>query len=133
LSTTLTTPEKPAHKPFSRRTSLVLVFACTLLGAFAQILFKTGLASVDQFTPLILIANLRVFSGMCLYGSSTVLLVLALRDGELSLLYPVISLTYAWVTVLSLLWLGETMNVYKALGILTIVLGVALLGRGARN
>ena len=29
------------------------------------------------------------------------MLVLALRDGELSMLYPIIALTYVWVTLLS--------------------------------
>jgi hypothetical protein len=29
-----------------------------------------------------------------------VLMVFALRDGELSILYPIIALTYVWVTIL---------------------------------
>ena len=40
-----------------------------------------------------------------MYGVSTVLLVLALRHGELSLLYPVFAMTYVWVTILSVLML----------------------------
>ena len=59
---------------------------------------------------------------------STLLLVLALREGELSLLYPVISLTYAWVTIVSVLYLGETMNPFKFAGLCVIVAGVAMLG-----
>jgi len=51
--------------------------------------------------------NLPLLSGLVLYGLSTVLLVLALKDGELSLLYPVIALTYVWVTVLSLVLLHD--------------------------
>ena len=51
--------------------------------------------------------NLPLLSGLVLYGLSTVLLVLALKDGELSLLYPVIALTYVWVTVLSLVILHD--------------------------
>ncbi|NUN01165.1 MAG: EamA family transporter, partial [Bryobacteraceae bacterium] len=73
--------------------------------------------------------NAPLLAGLSLYGISTLLLVLALREGELSLLYPVISLTYAWVTVLSVFWLGETLNVFKVVGILIIVSGVAMLGR----
>ena len=44
-------------------------------------------------------------------------MVLALRDGELSLMYPVIALTYVWVTVLSLVLFHETVNPYKLTGI----------------
>ncbi len=99
------------------------------MGALAQILFKLGLHAMRQLDPLAVLTNLPLMSGLALYGVSTVLLVLALREGELSLLYPVISLTYAWVTVLSVVWLGEHIDVYKTAGIVVIIAGVALLGR----
>jgi drug/metabolite transporter (DMT)-like permease len=38
-----------------------------------------------------------------------------------------------WVTLLSYWLLKETPNLYKNLGILTIVIGVAVLGRGGRK
>jgi uncharacterized membrane protein len=121
------------YRPYSRRRSIALVFGCTILGAFAQILFKLGLNSLGHFSLIGVATNFRILAGLGLYGTSTLLLILALRDGELSLLYPVISLTYAWVTLLSLIWLGETMNPYKAIGILIIVFGVGLMGRGGKR
>jgi drug/metabolite transporter (DMT)-like permease len=51
----------------------------------------------------------------------------------LSLLYPVIALTYVWVTVLSFVIFRETVNPFKLLGIAIIVSGVAILGRGAKT
>jgi drug/metabolite transporter (DMT)-like permease len=72
-------------------------------------------------------------SGYCLYGISTLLLVLALKDGELSLLYPVIALTYVWVTVLSILIFHDDINPWKLAGIVLIVSGVAVLGKGGRR
>ena len=71
--------------------------------------------------------------GYCLYGISTLLLVLALKDGELSLLYPVIALTYVWVTVLSFLIFHDDINPWKLAGIVLIVSGVAVLGKGGRR
>jgi multidrug transporter EmrE-like cation transporter len=71
--------------------------------------------------------------GLSLYGLSTLLLVLALRDGELSMLYPVIALTYVWVTLLSFLIFHDRVNPFKLLGIVTIVIGVGVLGRGQRK
>ena len=44
-------------------------------------------------------------------------------------MYPIIALTYVWTTLLSYTLLGETSNVYKNVGIVTIVLGVAVMGR----
>jgi drug/metabolite transporter (DMT)-like permease len=80
-----------------------------------------------------IVTNARLFAGYCLYGLSMLLLVLALKDGELSLLYPVIALTYVWVTFLSFVLFHEIVNPYKMIGIAIIVIGVAILGRsGAR-
>ena len=58
------------------------------------------------------------------------MLIFALRDGELSVIYPIIALNYVWVTILSLIFFHETMNPFKATGIAVIVLGVMVLGRG---
>lgn len=129
----LATGTQPAqYKPFSHRQSFSLVFACTILGAAAQFLMKTGLRAPAP-TLLSYLTNLPLFGGFCLYGISAVLFTYALRDGELSLLYPVISLTYVWVTILSIPILHETINLYKAVGITTIVTGVAVLGKGQRK
>ena len=118
---------------FSPRQSIALVFLCTLFGAAAQILIKQGANTLASGSPLAMITNPPLVAGYSLYGLSTILLVLALRDGELSILYPVISLTYVWVTLLSLLFLRETINPWKLSGIAVVVIGVALIGRNSRQ
>jgi len=116
----------------SRRKSILLVFSCTILGAAAQILMKVGMT---HFAPnlVAILTNVPLIAGYALYGINTLMLVLALRDGELSTLYPIIALTYVWVTLLSYLLLSEKPNFFKNLGIATIVVGVAVLGRGGRK
>src|SRR5215813_12439228 len=120
------------RSPASRRRSVLLVFLCTVLGAAAQILMKTGMAN---FTPTLpgIVTNIPLIAGYSLYGMNTLMLVLALKDGELSMLYPIIALTYVWVTLLSYFVLHEQANWYKNLGITVIVAGVAVLGRGGRK
>lgn len=120
-----------------------MVVGCTILGAAAQLLIKRGTATMG---PLIdpaagsaiaqipwiawrILTNPPLFGGLACYGLSTILLVLALRYGELSVLYPIIALTYVWVTILSVAMLGESVNAFKLLGLAFIVLGVAVLGR----
>ena len=120
-----------------RRRAFLLVFFCTLIGAVSQILIKTGAALLARQVahPGLIAAaagmftNPWLFSGYALYGVSAVLMVLALRDGELSMLYPVIALTYVWVSVLSFLIFHESLGVYRMAGIGLIVVGVAVLGR----
>jgi multidrug transporter EmrE-like cation transporter len=77
--------------------------------------------------------NPLLFTGYALYGLNTVMLAVALRDSELSLLYPVIALTYVWVAFLSVLLFHEILNPFKVIGITTIVVGVGILGRGSRS
>jgi multidrug transporter EmrE-like cation transporter len=133
--TTATVPKPAAtvHKPFTQKQSIGLVFCCTILGAAAQILMKSGaIAVADPGVSAVLLAmfsNPPLLGGYCLYALSTVLLVLALRDGQLSLLYPVIALTYVWVTILSVVFFQETINPFKLTGIAIIVSGVAVLGK----
>jgi multidrug transporter EmrE-like cation transporter len=126
LSTTATTAVAPPH-PHARRNSFLLVFSCTVLGAAAQLLIKTGM---DHFSPnLLAIAfNIPLVAGYTLYGVNTLMMVLALKNGEMSMLYPIIALTYVWTTLASYTLLGEPSNFYKNVGIVTIVLGVAVMG-----
>ena len=120
-----------------------MVVGCTVLGAAAQMLIKRGTTMMPPLydaaagpvmsqapaMALKILTNVPLFGGLACYGLSTILLVLALRYGELSVLYPIIALTYVWVTILSVGFLGETLNVYKVLGLVFIVAGVAVLGR----
>ncbi len=133
MSVAATIPDTVATAPAARRKSILLVFCCTLFGAAAQMLIKSGANSLAGTSLWSMLTNLPLLAGYALYGLSTILLVLALRSGELSILYPVISLTYVWVTMLSVLILHESMNPFKALGVLVIVLGVAVLGRDQRQ
>ena len=112
----------------------MIVAACTILGAVAQILIKVGMGPAHFVLSLTgLLTNVPLIAGYAFYGLFTVAMVLALREGELSMLYPIIALTYVWVTLLSYWLLKETPNLYKNMGIVTIVIGVAVLGRGGRK
>jgi multidrug transporter EmrE-like cation transporter len=120
-----------SQPPQTTTKSLVLVFICTILGATAQILMKTGSAQLVHFDPISILSNIPLFAGYALYGINTVLLMMALRDGELSKLYPVISLTFVWVTLLSMYFFHEPLTFWKAAGILVIMGGVTVLGRAS--
>jgi multidrug transporter EmrE-like cation transporter len=120
-----------------QRRSVFLVFCCTLIGAAAQVLIKTGAGSLGGHPSLVqtaigILTTLPLFVGYSMYGISMVLLVLALRHGELSALYPVIALTFVWVTILSVVVFHESLNAWKLIGIALIITGVATLGRGKR-
>lgn len=107
-----------------------LVLAATVVGALGPILLKKGSKNFS-LNPKILIKNYHLIFGVCLYMVGTALFVWALRGGELSILYPLVSITYIWVSILSIKFLKEKMNKYKWIGISLIILGVAFIGLGA--
>lgn len=112
-----------------------MVLACTLLIAVAQALIKTGAGALGGQSTLLetalgILTTPTLFAGYSLYGIVTVVMVLALRHAELSLIYPVIALSYVWVSILSVALFHEEMNAYKIAGVVVIISGVAVLGKG---
>jgi len=124
------TPSTPQQK--LRSVFLIIVF--TFLAATAQVLWKFGTIRLGEHpTPVLLITNVPLIAGLAIYGLGAVLMIVALKHGELSVLYPLISLSYVWVAILSVLFFHESMPPLKIAAICTIMAGVAVLGRGAHR
>jgi multidrug transporter EmrE-like cation transporter len=123
--------------PAKRRQAALIVLACTLMVGAAQVLIKLGanrLGDAGLMSTLVGILTIpQLFAGYFLYGIFAVLLIYALRHGELSVLYPLIALGYVWVSILSVLVFHESMNAMKIAGVAIIIAGVAVLGWGSRN
>lgn len=105
-----------------------MVLGCTVFAAAAQVLMKFGathampqmiLAAPSTWMPFLtaLLGNYQLLLGYAVQSGNALLLILALRDGELSMLYPIIALTYVWVNLLSMYFFQEHMNIWKALGL----------------
>jgi drug/metabolite transporter (DMT)-like permease len=125
--------EAPKHQT----RALLMVLCCTIIGAAAQILLKKGSVTLgvhpSMLTTLIgIFTSKLLFIGYAMYGMSAVLLVMALRLGELSLLYPVFTLTYVWVMLLSHFFFQESINPLKLVGVAVIMCGVAVIGKASR-
>jgi multidrug transporter EmrE-like cation transporter len=121
----------------AQRLAIGIVFIQTIFGAAAQVLLKIGTqeqTGEGLFAVIIgIFTNPKMFTGYALYGISALLMIAALKYGELSILYPVIAMTYVWVTVLSVLIFGEALNPLKIAGLASIVMGVAILGMSGRQ
>ena len=134
-------PETPARPPVN---PAWLVVICTLFAASAQILLKFGAmhplpafhlsdaASVGPFLTALL-GDWPLLIGYSLHACNALLLILALRHGHLSLLYPLYALSYVWVDLLSLYFFHEHMNIWKEAGIALIMGGVAVLGKASKE
>jgi drug/metabolite transporter (DMT)-like permease len=99
------------------------------LSAFAQLLMKIGMSSTLAENSMFAVAtNPYVAGGFAAYGIGAVLWLKVLSRVDLSLAYPLVSLAFVMVAVLSWLVLGERLSAGRIMGIGLIVIGVALIG-----
>ncbi|MBI2543300.1 MAG: EamA/RhaT family transporter [Candidatus Aenigmarchaeota archaeon] len=108
-----------------------LIIICTFLTTIAQMAFKLGSSSLEF--SLLSLVNSYIIIGFLAYGLTAILFIVALKFGELSLLYPVWSLSFVWVTISSIVLLGESLSLVNWMGIALIIVGVSFIGFGARN
>ena len=110
----------------------LLVLFTTLLTSSAQLLWKKGSATLT-FNIVGVLANNYIMGGILLYVIGGILIIVAFRGGEVSVLYPIIATSYIWVSFLSIRFLGESMNFFKWLGIFSIISGIILIGYGSKD
>ncbi len=109
--------------------AIIFVLIGTIIGSFGALYIKIG--SKDfSFKILKILKNQRLILGIVFYALSSVFYVIALTGGELSVIYPVASISYVWVCLLSVWFLKEKMNIFKWVGIATIIFGITLIGIG---
>ena len=111
--------------------ALLMLFT-TLLTSSAQILWKKGSATLT-FDVLSIITNYYIIIGILLYIVGGALLILSFRGGEVSVLYPIIATSYIWVSFLSMFFLNESMNLFKWVGVMSIIIGIASIGFGSKD
>ena len=109
-----------------------MVLFCTLLTSTAQLFYKFGSETLS-FNFLSIITNINLIMGLLLYAVGGTILILSFRGGEVSVLYPIIATSYIWVSFLSIYFLGEIMNIFKWLGVFTIIAGIILIGYGSNR
>src|SRR3989338_902434 len=106
----------PPESIISRKYLGVLIMVlCTFLTASGQLFFKYGSQQLEWSLSGML-TNFSLIMGFVLYGLGALVLILALRFGNLSALYPVVSLTFVWVMLISFFVLHESMNHFKISG-----------------
>lgn len=108
-----------------------VVILAVAVGAFGPIFLKKSSSTFSVRHPLRNLKNYNLFIGVLFYAFGTICFVPALKYGELSVLYPLVSLSYIFVAIYSRIMLKEKMNIYKWLGITAILVGVSLIGIGS--
>lgn len=92
----------------------------SLMTCVGQLLWK--LAADGSLLPLL--------GGFALYGAGALMMIFALRFGELSVLHPMLGAGYVLSLLLGSAVLGEPLTAAKLAGVLVIVAGLVLLAGG---
>lgn len=110
--------------------AVALIVIATVIGGFGSVYLKKGARELE-FNVRKLLKNVKLLYGVLLYGISSLFFIVGLRGGELSVLYPLVALSYVWVSLLSSRILKEEMGLWKWAGVALIVAGVGLIGYGS--
>ena len=111
--------------------SIAWVIAGTFVGSFGAVFLKIGAGHLSRDLKTLL-ANWRLALGVALYLISSVFYVIGVRNGELSVLYPMVALGSVWTLVWSKLLLEESLTRPKFFAVGLILVGCVLLGLGSR-
>ena len=103
---------------------IMMIFSsiCTCVG---QLMWK--LASIREEKILFYML------GFCLYGLGAMVMMIAFRFGELSVLHPMLSVGFVLSILLGAVFLEEQITAQKLIGIGIIVLGMVFLGQSAKG
>ena len=109
--------------------SIVLVLVGSVIGSFGAIFLKSGANALTKHWTSIAY-NWRLALGILTYLLSSVLFVKGMSKGELSLLFPMVSLGYICTLVWSRLFFHERVTTVKLAGVGLILVGIVFLGFG---
>ena len=101
-----------------------LMIVSSLFTAFGQLFWKEFNRTGEI---------LYIILGFLLYGLGAMVMILSLKFGELSVLYPVMCTSYIFALVNGYVFLGEVIDIKKLIGIGLIILGVVFIGRGEKK
>lgn len=76
---------------------------------------------------------LLLLAGFAFYGVGALVMIVAYRFGELSVLQPVLSMNYVISIFLAAVVLKETITLLKLVGVLIIIAGVLLIAGGTEQ
>ncbi len=114
----------------NKKIGVFLVVLCTFFTSPGEYFLKKALENI--VLDLSIFHNYTLFLGLSLYVLGAFILLIALKFGPLSTLYPILSLNYVWVATISVNILGEQISPLQYLGLGFIIIGVILIAGGKK-
>jgi drug/metabolite transporter (DMT)-like permease len=111
--------------------SMALVFLASFIGSFGAVFLKSGAGRLGRDWRSIVL-NWQLGTGVAAFVLSSIFYIKGVQHGELTVLYPMVSLGYVWTLLWSRIFFKEPLTQGKFLGLGLILAGIFLLGLGNR-
>jgi len=109
--------------------SIILVLVGSFIGSFGAVFLKLG-AEHMKGSLARLFTNYWLAVGVVLYLLSSVFYMMGVSQGQLTVLYPMVSLGYIWAILWARIFFKEAFTIAKIGGLTLIIVGVALINLG---
>ena len=111
------------------------VLISILFNVLGQYSMKFGIRKfgIIHFDKDIISTMIKIFTlpnillGLFLYGISAIFWIIALSKVELSVAYPMLSIGYILIMIISYFLLHEPISMYKIIGTLLIIVGILFI------
>lgn len=110
--------------------SILLVLLASFISSFGAVFLKLGSAHLSRGIRGLL--NWQLAAGIGLFLGSSIPFIMGLKHGELSVLYPMVSMSYLWAMVWSKIFFKEHITSAKIGALGMILAGILCIGVGGR-
>ena len=109
--------------------SILLVLFGSFIGSIGMVFLKK--ASKDLHKGFLHIISVNAALGVALFMLSSVFYLAGIRNGQISVLFPMVSLSYVWALFWARLVFKEPLTKQKFAGLGLVLVGVVFLGLGS--
>ena len=116
---------------------ILLILVAEIFTAIGQVLFKKSTNELESYSLRGINAHMRfltdilakpsIWIGFLAMAAGLVVWLIALAQGDLSLVFPMGSLQYIMVLFLANIFLGEKIDKMKFIGTILVVFGIILI------
>jgi len=101
--------------------AISLAFLCAFLAATAQIFQKMGGSNLPEITW-------PIFAGILIYTIGWIVFITALKEGDVTVIFPIVATSYIIVTIYALVIFNEQISLLRWMGVIFIFVGIAMIG-----
>jgi uncharacterized membrane protein len=101
---------------------IIGMIVCTFFSSFGSYFLKR--ASVTLNADILSWLNINIFISLSFYFVGFILLFLSIKNGQVSKLHGIMSLSYIWVIMIGYFLLAEQIGLKKFVSIFLIIIGV---------